>query len=91
VAAWSGMWKLTLDPGSEIVLLKCEHSARSFASHSLTHEGDGEATFLYANNFTVKSTGVSTIGGKTRTSSTTRIGKWLGTDCGELKPMEAPR
>ena len=76
---------------------KTEYSKRTATAwkwHSscpeLGYEGDGEAT-PDANNFTVKSTGVSTISGKTRTSSTTRTGKWLGTDCGDLKPMEAPR
>ena len=55
----------------------------------MSYEGDGEATFPDSENFTVKSSGVSTVGGKSRASSSTRTGKWLGADCGELKPMDS--
>ncbi len=55
---------------------------------ALGYEGDGEATFSNSDNFVVKSTGVSTAGGKSQSSSSVRTGKWLSTDCGDLKPVE---
>ncbi len=68
-------------------------SATSWKWHSvcsaLSYEGDGEATFADPDNFIVKSSGVMTAGGKTVKVSSTRVGKWLGADCGDLKPMDA--
>ena len=53
------------------------------------YEGDGEASFSDPEHFTVTSSGVSTIEGKERTTKFTRTGKWLGADCGDLKPMDS--
>ena len=68
-------------------------SATSWKWHSvcseLGYEGEGEATFSDADNFTVKSSGVSTAGGKTLKVNSTRTGKWLSADCGGVKPMDA--
>jgi hypothetical protein len=68
------------------------HSATSWKWHSacsdLGYEGQGEATFSDADNFTVKSSGVSTAGGKTIQVNSTRTGKWLSADCGGVKPMD---
>jgi len=68
-------------------------SATSWKWHSscpqVGYEGDGEATFPDAENFVVKSSGISTIGGKTHKSNSTRTGKWLAADCGDLKPMDS--
>jgi Protein of unknown function (DUF3617) len=55
---------------------------------ALGYEGDGEATFYNSENFVVKSSGVSTAGGKSHTSTSTRTGKWLSADCGDLKAIE---
>jgi hypothetical protein len=55
----------------------------------LHYQGDGEASFSDSKNFVVKSSGISTIGGKTRTSTSTRTGKWLAADCGDVKPMDS--
>lgn len=70
-----------------------DRSATSWKWHSVcssfSYEGDGEATFSDADNFTVKSSGVATVGGKTVKSNSTRIGKWLDADCGDVKPMDA--
>ncbi len=49
---------------------------------------DGEAAFLDPENYTVKSTSVSKIGDKVRNSRTTITAKWLGSDCGGLKPLD---
>jgi Protein of unknown function (DUF3617) len=67
-------------------------SATSWKWHSscpnLGYQGDGEATFPDSENFVVKSSGTSTIGDKTRTTNSTRTGKWLASDCGDLKPID---
>ena len=68
-------------------------SATSWKWHSvcseLGYEGEGEATFSDVDNFTVKSSGISTAGGKTIKVNSTRTGKWLSADCGAVKPMDA--
>jgi hypothetical protein len=53
-------------------------------------EADGEAHFPNSENYTLKSASVSKRGDKALNSSTTMTGKWLGSDCGSLKPLEAP-
>jgi Protein of unknown function (DUF3617) len=74
---------------------KTDYSSRTATSwkwHSscpaLGYQGDGEASFPDAENFVVKSSGSSTSAGKPRNSSSTRTGKWLTADCGDLKPMD---
>ena len=52
------------------------------------YEADGEADFLDSENYTVKSTSVSKMNDKVRNSSTTITAKWLGSDCGDVKPFE---
>jgi len=70
-----------------------ERSASSWKWHSvcpqLNYEGDGEARFPDSENFVVKSSGVSTSGGTTVKVNSTRTGKWLGADCGDVKPLDA--
>lgn len=51
------------------------------------YESDGEAIFTDSENYTVKFTSVSKMGDKVRNSSTTMTGKWLSSDCGDLKPL----
>jgi hypothetical protein len=51
------------------------------------YESDGEATFTDSENYTVKSTSVSKFGDKVRNSTMTITGKWQGSDCGDLKPL----
>ena len=55
---------------------------------ALGYVGDGEATFTNSHNFVIKSSGVSTAGGRSHSSTYTRTGKWLSADCGDLKPRE---
>lgn len=68
-------------------------SATSWKWHSvcpdLGYQGDGEASFPDPDNFVVKSSGVSTNGGKTLSLNSTRTGKWLSADCGDVKPMDS--
>ena len=52
------------------------------------YESDGEADFLDRENYIVKSTSISKIGEQVRKSSTTTTAKYLGSDCGGLKPLE---
>lgn len=51
------------------------------------YEADGEAHFLDSENYTVKSSSVSNTGDKARNSTTTITAKWLGADCGDVKPL----
>jgi hypothetical protein len=70
-----------------------DRSATSWKWHSvcpqLNYESDGEARFTDPENFVVKSSGASTSAGTTVKMSSTRTGKWLGADCGNVKPMDA--
>jgi Protein of unknown function (DUF3617) len=52
-------------------------------------EADGEATFPNSENYTVKSSSVLKRGDKTQTSTNTMTGKWLSSDCGDVKPLTA--
>jgi hypothetical protein len=52
-----------------------------------SYEADGEAVFSDHENYTVKSISVSKIGDKVRNSQTTITARWLGSDCGGLKPL----
>jgi hypothetical protein len=51
---------------------------------------DGEATFSGAEAYTVKNTSTMTLQGKTSTTKMVMNAKWLGADCGDLKPMAPP-
>jgi hypothetical protein len=66
-------------------------TATSWKWHSTcpkySYVGDGEAIFSDRENYTVKSTSVSKISDKARNSRMTITGKWLGADCGDLKPL----
>jgi hypothetical protein len=67
-------------------------STRSWKWHTSCpgpgYEADGEAIFSDRENYTVKSTSVSKTGDKVRNSQTTITAKWLGSDCGGLKPLD---
>jgi hypothetical protein len=74
---------------------KTDYSSRTASSwkwHSscpqIGYEGDGEAIFSSSENYVVKSSGVMTSGGKARTTRSTITAKWLGADCGDLRPIE---
>ncbi len=70
-----------------------DRSASSWKWHSvcssLGYEGNGEAIFSDADNFTIRSSGLVTTEGETVHSKSTKVGKWLSADCGEVKPMDA--
>ena len=51
---------------------------------------DGEAAFTSAEAYTVKSSTTMTMQGKEHLSKMTLNAKWLGADCGDLKPFSPP-
>jgi len=51
-------------------------------------ESDGEATFSSPENYVIKTSSVSKMGDASRTSHMTITGKWLSSDCGDLKPLQ---
>ena len=54
-------------------------------------ESDGEALFTNAESYTVDTTTTSTMSGQPKTTKRTMQGKWLGSDCGDLKPFSMKR
>jgi hypothetical protein len=53
-------------------------------------EADGEATFTNAENYKVKMTMTMPLNGKPNTSTRIISSKWLGADCGDVKPFTPP-
>jgi hypothetical protein len=51
---------------------------------------DGEAVFTGPESYTVTSSTSMTMQGQARTSKMTLKAKWLGADCGDLKPVAIP-
>jgi hypothetical protein len=50
-------------------------------------ETDGEATFTSAESYTVKTATTTNVQGAPRTTHMTMNSKWLGADCGDVKPV----
>ena len=55
----------------------------------LKSESDGEAVFTNTENYTAKVVTHSTATGKDVTSNVSMTAKWLGANCGDIKPMTA--
>jgi hypothetical protein len=53
-------------------------------------ETDGEAHFNSSDSYTVKTATTMAIQGQTRTTRMTLNSKWLGPDCGDIKPVTPP-
>ena len=53
--------------------------------------GEGYFTFQNDSSYTSKMTVTSTEQGKPQTTTIEGTGKWLGTDCGTIKPMALPK
>lgn len=51
---------------------------------------EGEASFAGPEAYTVKSSTTMTLQGQTRVTQMVMSGKWLGADCGDLKPIAPP-
>lgn len=57
---------------------------------ALKSESDGEMVFNGAESYRTKMTTTATVLGKTNTSTRIVQGKWLGADCGDIKPLTPP-
>ena len=57
---------------------------------ALKSESDGEAAFTSAESYRTRVTTTATVMGKTNTSTRLVQGKWLGADCGDIKPFAPP-
>ena len=57
---------------------------------ALKSESDGEAVFNSAESYRTKVTTTATVMGKTKTSTRVVQAKWLGADCGDIKPFTPP-
>jgi hypothetical protein len=53
-------------------------------------ESEGEANIISPERYTVKVTSVSTVQGQKRSGQMTMNAKWVGADCGDLKPVAPP-
>jgi hypothetical protein len=69
-------------------------SASAWKWHSVCtqpeSEMDGEALFANPENYTVKMLMTSQHQGKPQAMRMTITAKWIGADCGDLKPMQPP-
>ena len=69
-------------------------SGTSWKWHSsctaLKSESDGEMVFNSPESYRTKMTTTATVMGKTNTSTRVIQGKWLGADCGDIKPFAPP-
>lgn len=52
--------------------------------------GQGEVTFSSPEAYTMKMTTTSSTSGAERTMDMQASGKWLGTNCGDIKPIQMP-
>lgn len=63
----------------------------SFTCTNPPSNGEGVVTFAGSDAFSVKMTTHSTVNGKRETLVMDGSGKWLGSDCGSIKPIIMPR
>jgi hypothetical protein len=57
---------------------------------ALKSESDGETVFSGGESYRSKTTTTMTVQGKTNTSTRIVQGKWLGAECGDVKPLAPP-
>jgi hypothetical protein len=69
-------------------------SATTWKWHSscttIKSESDGETVFTGGESYRSKTTTTMTVQGNTTTSTRIVQGKWLGADCGDVKPLAPP-
>ncbi|APW41429.1 DUF3617 domain-containing protein [Rhodoferax saidenbachensis] len=53
--------------------------------------GDGQVTFVSSEAYTMQMKATSSARGKEETMDMQTQGKWLGTDCGSVKPLGGPK
>jgi hypothetical protein len=70
-------------------------SASAWKWHSVCPQTDttidGEATFASPESYTIRTATTRTFRGDTKVTRTTLQAKWLGADCGDLKPFDPKR
>ena len=70
-------------------------SASAWKWHSVCPQTDttidGEAVFASPESYTVRTATTRTFRGDTKVTRTTLQAKWLGADCGDLKPFDPKR
>lgn len=89
----SGAWQqLAADTGCTTNF--SAQSATTWKWHSscptMKSESDGETAFSSAESYKTKVTTTSSATGKTKTTTRLLQGKWLGADCGDIKPLTPP-
>jgi len=92
--------KESMDPArwGNAASCKTDYGARTNASwkwHSVCSQPemtiDGEAIFASPESYTVNSTMTMKLRGESKTSQRTVRARWLGADCGDLKPFDPKR
>ena len=58
----------------------------TFACTDPPSSGDGQFTFASAEAYTSRMTVKTAVAGRTETTTTEAAGKWLGADCGRIRP-----
>ena len=70
------------------------HSSNNWKWHSscpaLKTESDGEVTFKTSETYASKITTSSNVSGHPTTTTISSNARWLGPDCGDIKPMSTP-
>jgi hypothetical protein len=86
-----GRWQGENDPGRCKTEMKSRTATR-WSWHSECTEpasvSDGEAAFVNDQTYTVDTTSTVTRDGKSRTIKMHVASKWLGADCGDIKPVQ---
>ena len=89
----SGRWQqLAAESGCTTSYSTLSASSWKFHSSCTAYksESDGEIVFNGAESYRTKVTTTATVGGKTNTSTRIVQAKWLGADCGDIKPFTPP-
>ena len=63
----------------------------SFVCTQPPSRGEGEVTLTSPEAYAMKMTTTATVKGKEETMDMQAQGKWLGSDCGSVKPLVAPK
>nr|WP_315847701.1 DUF3617 domain-containing protein [uncultured Rhodoferax sp.] len=63
----------------------------SYACTQPSSRGEGEVTYTSAEAYTMAMKTVTTLKGKEETMDMRASGKWLGSDCGSVKPLEGAK
>jgi hypothetical protein len=63
----------------------------AFACTNPPSSGEGQFTFNGSEGYTMKMAVNTTVQGKPETMNMDATGKWLGADCGEVKPVNVPK